>query len=132
MSDKTANERRTIRLSWAGEIAGYYRTYYKDEATGEVFALTNFRSVRTWHTAVCNGGEPDMPLKDGLLIEIVADGRVISREVISRVDDCTSIGLPVLVPPATPYKQRGSNGKKAHVENPSHTKAELDAPGQTD
>jgi hypothetical protein len=114
MSDKAKNERKVIRLRWVGEIAGYYRTYYEDEATGEIYALVNFRSVRTWHTAVCNGGEPDIPLKDGLLIEIVADGRVISREVISRVDDCTSIGLPVPEDyQAALDKVRRGTGKKA-------------------
>lgn len=121
MSDKTASERKSIRLRWVGEIADYYRTYYEDEATGEVYALMNFRSVRTWNTASRNGGEPDMPLKDGLLIEIVTDGRIISREAITRVDDCTSIGLPVIVPPTEPKKPYRGNGKKAMAENSSHT-----------
>ena len=99
MNEKTANaksaeERKSIRLHMVGEITDYYRTYYEDEATGQVYALTNFRSVRTWNTASCNGGEPDKPLPDGQHIEIVEDGLVISREIISRIDDCTSIGLP--------------------------------------
>jgi hypothetical protein len=113
-----SNERKTIRLRWAGEIADYYRTYYADEATGEFYALINFRSVRTWHTAACVGGEPDMPLKDGLIIEIVAGGSVISREVISRVNDCASIGLPAPEDyQAAPDPPRRGSGKKA-ADNP--------------
>jgi hypothetical protein len=84
-----------LRLRFVGAIEGYYRMYYEDEATGEVYALTDFRGVRAWNTTACNGGEPDMPLKDGLCIEIMEGGRVISREVISRVNDCASIGLPL-------------------------------------
>jgi len=84
----------TICLRRVGENEGYYRTYYQNEATGELYALTDFRGVRTWNTAT-PAGEPDMPLKDGLRIELVEDGRVIRREIISRLNDCTSIGLPV-------------------------------------
>jgi len=83
----------TLRLRWAGEIEDYYRTYYRDEATGDLYALTDFRGVRIWNTAT-PAGEPDMPLEDGLRIEIVEDGQVIGAEDISRVNDCTSIGLP--------------------------------------
>lgn len=83
----------TIRLLWAGEIEDYYRTYYRDEATGRLYALTEYHGVRTWNTATAEG-EPDMPLADGLLVEIAEGGHVIHREVISRVNDCTSIGLP--------------------------------------
>jgi len=86
---------KALRLRFIGAIEGYYRMYYEDEATGEVYALMDFRGVRAWNTTACNGGEPDMPLQDGLHIEIVEDGRVISREVIFRVNDCASIGLPL-------------------------------------
>jgi len=86
--------RKALRLRWIGAIEDNYRTYYEDDATGEIYALTDYKGVRGWNTTACNGGEPDMPLANGLRIEIVEDGRVISREVISRVDDCSSIGLP--------------------------------------
>ena len=101
-TEKTADERKPIRVRLVGEIPDYYRSYYQNEDTCEFYALVNFRSVRTWQTTDRNGGEPDMPLKDGLLIEIVAEGEVISREIISRVDDCTAIGLPVSDPPGDP------------------------------
>jgi hypothetical protein len=121
MSDKT-NEGKVIRLRWAGEIPDYYRTYYTDEATGDFYALMNFRSVRTWYTTACNGEEPDMPLKNGLHIEIIAGGQVISREVISRVDDCTSIGLPVIESqPDTADQPRRGSGKKAAAPAPDQT-----------
>jgi hypothetical protein len=86
--------RKPLRLRWVGEIEDYFRTYYEDQATGNVYALTDFRGVRAWNTATPEG-EPDMPLQDGLRIEIVEDGRVISREAISRLNDCASIGLTV-------------------------------------
>jgi len=89
-----ANESKMLRLRWAGENEGYYRTYYRDEANGDLYALTDFRGVRTWNTAT-DAGEPDMPLKDGLRIEIVEDECAISREIISRVNDYTSIGVIV-------------------------------------
>jgi len=85
--------RKALRLHRVGAIEDYFRTYYEAEGTGEVYALMEYRGVRTWNTAICNGGEPDMPLPGGLRIEIVEDGRVISREIISRVSDCSSIGL---------------------------------------
>ena len=121
MSEKT-NEGKVIRLRWAGEIPDYYRTYYTDEATGDYYALMNFRSVRTWYTTACNGGEPDMPLKNGLHIEIIAGGQVLSREVISRVDDCTSIGLPVLdIQPDPADQPRRGSGKKAAATAPDQS-----------
>jgi len=89
-----ASEPPTIRLLWAGENEGYYRTYYRDEATGDLYALMKFLDTRTWHTAT-PAGEPDMPLKDGLHLEIVEDGQVIRRENITRVNDYTSIGVIV-------------------------------------
>lgn len=88
------SESKTLRLRWAGENEGYYRTYYRDEAAGELYVLTEFRGVRTWNTAT-PAGEPDMPLEDGLRLEIIEDGQVIRCEVISRVNDYTSIGLPL-------------------------------------
>jgi len=100
-------------VSLVSEIPDYYRSYYKNEDTGDFYALTNFRSVRTWNTTPANGGEPDMPLKDGLLIEIVTDDEVISREIISRVGDGDgdAVGVPVIDPPADPAKPR--RGKRA-------------------
>jgi len=89
-----ANESKTLRLHWAGDNEGYYRTYYRDEATGDLYALMKFLDTRTWHTAT-PAGEPDMPLKDGLHLEIVEDGQVIRRENITRVNDYTSIGVIV-------------------------------------
>lgn len=126
MSDKTTHdipveERKAIRVRLAGEIPDYYRSYYINEETGEFYALTNFRSVRTWHTTASNGGEPDIPLKDGLLIEIMADGQVISREVISRTDGGDAIGVPVVDPPADPEKPR--RGKKAAADTSGQPEA---------
>jgi hypothetical protein len=89
-----ATEPAAIRLLWAGENEGYYRTYYRNEDTGDLYALMKFLDVRTWHTAT-PAGEPDMPLKDGLRLEIVEGGQVICREIISRVNDYTSIGVIV-------------------------------------
>ena len=86
--------RKALRLRFVGAIEDYYRTYYEDDATGEIYALTDYKGVRGWNTTACNGGEPDIPLADGLHIEIVENGRVTSREIISRVSDCSSIGLP--------------------------------------
>ena len=118
-AEKAADEKKAIRRCLVGEIPDYYRSYYKDEETGEFYALVNFRSIRTWHTTDRNGGEPDMPLKDGLLIEIVADGEIISRENISRVNDTTSIGLPFVDPPELDAKPRRGTGKRAADDNPS-------------
>jgi len=121
MSEKTENA--TIQVRLVSEIPNYYRSYYEvvepaggDSAdagkpTGAFYALTNFRSVRTWNTTTGDGGELGEPLKDGLKIEITDAGQVISREIISRVDENASIGLPVIEPPEEPAKPR--RGKKA-------------------
>ena len=124
MGDKTMIEKKTLRLRLVGEIPGYYRSYYEDETTGKFYALTNFRSVREWNTTACNGGEPDMPLKDGLLIEIVAEGQVISRERISRVDDSVSVGLPVVDEPPAPSPPHCGNEKKAAAPASGQTEEE--------
>ena len=136
MGDKTvSNEGKAIRLRLVGEIPDYYRSYYEDEDTGAFYALMNYRSVRTWFTTSRNGGEPNMPLPDGLLIEIVApgtpvtDGQVISREIISRVNDCTSIGQPVPEGYKTPPgRARRTDGKKAAMDNPTSPLVEEAAP----
>ena len=91
--------KKVIRLQWAGEDPGYCRTYFEDVETGEYYTLTESsylsQGIRTWHTTDCIDGEPDMPLEDGIIIDIISDGQVVSREVISCVDGGDSVGLPV-------------------------------------
>ena len=119
MSEKTENA--VIRVRLIGEIPAYYRSYYevvtpegeKPAATGKFYALTNYRSVRTWSATTGNGGDPGAPLDDGLHIEIMSGDEVISKEIISRVDENTSIGVPVVEPPDEPVKPRKGAGKKA-------------------
>lgn len=90
-----SNENKTIWVRWVGAESGYYRDYFKNVDTGEFYTLTDCHGVRTWHTTDSIDGEPDMPLKEGLIIEIVEDGQVISREVISCLDGCNSFGCPI-------------------------------------
>jgi hypothetical protein len=92
MRQERINVNAVNQLHWIGEEPGYYRHYFQNKATGKFYTLTDFRNVRMWHTTDCADGEPDMPLKDGMIIEIIYEGRVISREIISRVNDCTSVG----------------------------------------
>lgn len=82
-------------MQWVSTDTGYCRDYFKDYDTGAFYTLTSFRGRRIWNTADSIDGEPDMPLKDGLIIEIVDDGKLISREAISHLDGCTSVGSPV-------------------------------------
>jgi len=117
---KTTEESKKIRLRLVGEIPGYYRHYYENTETNEFYALVNFRGVRTWHTTVCNGGELDMPLKDGLVIEIEGNEQIISKEIITHVDDCTSIGIPVIDPPDPDVKPRRGTGKKVAADIPPY------------
>lgn len=82
-----------IKVRKVGENDGYYRTYYFDDVNNKYYAVTDFRGTRTWYTTDCNDGEPDCPLKDGLLFAIIEEGRVVRRERISRESDCDSIGI---------------------------------------
>jgi hypothetical protein len=87
---------RVIRVRQVGEIKERYRRYYYSVAAEQFYAVTeDFRGTRSWRTTDRNGGEPDCPLKDGLVFEIVKDGRVLRRERIFRADECTSIGVEV-------------------------------------
>ena len=114
-AEKAANEQKAIRVCLVSEIPAYYRSYYKNEETGEFYSLTNFRSTRTWHTTSGNGEQPDMPLKDGLLIEIMSGEEVISRERITRVGD-DAIGEPIIDLPEPDAKPR--RGKKTAADTP--------------
>ena len=87
---------KTLRLQWVGAEPGYCRTYFKDEVSGDFYTLTEDRNTRIWHTTDCIDGEPDMPLNDGTIIELIQDGQVFSKEIISCVDgNCDSVGVPI-------------------------------------
>ena len=86
-------DNQTVQLGYAGAIEDYYRTYYKNDMSDEVYVLTNFNGLRAWNTAVSVYGEPDMPLQNGTIIEIYEDGQLISREKVIRISDCISISI---------------------------------------
>ena len=88
---KTADN-SVLRLHRVGDDADYFRTYYRDTANEEYYVVINFHGLKMWHTAADNYAEPNMPLKDGLILEIEEDGRLLHREKIIRTGDCTSIG----------------------------------------
>jgi len=92
LNDNTSANNPVLRLKRIGEREGCYCTYYRDISNGDSYVVVDFRGVRMWHTAICDFGEPDCPLKDGLILEIEENGSVVRCERIIRVSDCTSIG----------------------------------------
>lgn len=95
MSIENKTRTKTIQLQWVSTDIGYCRDYFKNNDTGAFYTLTSFQGSRIWNTTDSIDGEPDMPLEEGLIIEIVEDGQVISREVVSCLDGCNSFGCRI-------------------------------------
>jgi len=112
VTDKPDKEPEAIRLTSVGILRDLFRVYYKDETAEKFYVVVDYRGKRKWHTTGGPFGEPDSPLKDGTILDIVEDENVVSRERISRQEH-EAVGMFENASQNEPAKKQPERQKKS-------------------